>query len=122
MKTKKFWLPCIAAVAIATFVGAKSFKTNASESNELLLANVEALSQNDGDVRRGYSMATVWYKANVNVSSGIEISLTEPSAFWSWVYGETWSSLRCCMSSVDANLCDFKLEDSKCKNTVNRRG
>ena len=44
MKTKKFWLPCIAAVAIATFVGAKSFKTNASESNDLLLANVEALS------------------------------------------------------------------------------
>lgn len=45
MKTKKFLLPCIAAVAIATFVGAKSFKTNASESNELLLANVEALSE-----------------------------------------------------------------------------
>ena len=44
MKTKKFWLPCIAAVAIATFVGAKSFKTNAYESNELLLANVEAMS------------------------------------------------------------------------------
>lgn len=44
MKTKKFLLPCIAAVAIATFVGAKSFKTNAYESNDLLLANVEAMS------------------------------------------------------------------------------
>lgn len=44
MKTRKFLLPCIAAVAIATFVGAKSFKTNANESNELLLANVEALT------------------------------------------------------------------------------
>lgn len=48
MKTKKFWLPCIAAVAIATFVGAKSFKANASESNDLLLANVEALAEDDG--------------------------------------------------------------------------
>ena len=44
MKKKIFLLPCIAAVAIATFVGAKSFQTNAYESNELLLANVEALS------------------------------------------------------------------------------
>ena len=44
MKTKKFWLPCIAAVAIATFVGAKSFKTNAYESNSLLMQNVEAMS------------------------------------------------------------------------------
>ena len=38
-------LPCIAAVAIATFVGTKSFKANASESNSLLMANVEALSE-----------------------------------------------------------------------------
>ena len=44
MKKKLFLLPCIAAVAIATFVGAKSFQTNAYESNDLLLQNVEALS------------------------------------------------------------------------------
>ena len=44
MKKKIFLLPCIAAVAIATFVGAKSFQTNAYESNDLLLQNVEALS------------------------------------------------------------------------------
>lgn len=37
-------LPCIAAVAIATFVGTKAFKSNASGSNALLMANVEALS------------------------------------------------------------------------------
>ena len=47
MKKKIFLLPCIAAVAIATFVGAKSYKTSAYESNELLLANVEALSQTE---------------------------------------------------------------------------
>jgi hypothetical protein len=37
-------LPCMAAVAIATFVGAKVMKPNAIESNDLLLANIEALT------------------------------------------------------------------------------
>lgn len=36
-------LPCVAAVAIGTFVGTKALKSNASE-NSLLMANVEALS------------------------------------------------------------------------------
>ena len=44
MKKKIFLLPCFAAVAIATFVGAKTFKSNAEESNDLLMANVEAMS------------------------------------------------------------------------------
>ena len=48
MKKKFFLLPCIAAVAIATFVGAKTFKSNAEESNDLLMANVEAMSQEEG--------------------------------------------------------------------------
>ncbi|NLV52184.1 MAG: hypothetical protein GXY64_02830 [Bacteroidales bacterium] len=43
MKKKMFLLLCIAAVSIVAFVGAKSFKTNVSESDYLLLANVEAL-------------------------------------------------------------------------------
>ena len=50
MKKKLFLLPCIAAVAIATFVGAKTFKSNAVESDDLLMANVEALSaREEGD-------------------------------------------------------------------------
>lgn len=55
MKKKIFLLPCIAAVAIATFVGAKSFKTSAYESNDLLMQNVEALTQstNSGEVPNG---------------------------------------------------------------------
>ena len=40
-------LSCIAAVAIATFVGKKTFEKNAFESNALLAQNVEALSQGD---------------------------------------------------------------------------
>ena len=45
-----FMLPCIAAVAIATFVGTKTFKSNASDLTSTLLAeNLEALSQG-GDV------------------------------------------------------------------------
>jgi len=37
-------LPCIAAVAIATFIGTKALKSNANESNSILMENVEALS------------------------------------------------------------------------------
>ena len=47
MKKKVFMmLPCIAAVAIAAFVGKKSLGTHAYETNSLLLQNVEALSSN----------------------------------------------------------------------------
>ena len=48
-KKSLFLLPCIAAVAIATFVGTKALKSNASESNALLMANVEALSAETED-------------------------------------------------------------------------
>ena len=37
-------LSCIAVVAIATFVGTKTLKSNAHEENSLLAQNVEALS------------------------------------------------------------------------------
>lgn len=41
----KFILPCIAAIAIASLVGTKTFKSNIDDCNCLLLANVEALSK-----------------------------------------------------------------------------
>ncbi len=45
MKKKVFlMLPCIAAVAIATFVGKKTFESNAYDTNSLLIQNVEALA------------------------------------------------------------------------------
>lgn len=40
-------LPCIAAVAIATFVGKKTFESSALEGDALLAQDVEALSQGD---------------------------------------------------------------------------
>lgn len=61
-------LPCIAAVATATFVGTKSLKANASESNDLLMANVEALSakesyvDNEVAVRYGSSYANCYHR------------------------------------------------------------
>jgi len=70
MKKKIFLLPCIAAVAIATFVGAKSFKTNASESNELLLQNVEALSQNNKNKDDDGGFNYVLNKDDCNVKVG----------------------------------------------------
>ena len=47
MKKAFFLLPCIAAVAIATIVGAKTFKSNAVESDDLLMANVEAMANGE---------------------------------------------------------------------------
>lgn len=50
MKKEVFlMLPCIAAIAIATFVGKKSFVSNLYEGNELLVQNVEALSSSGED-------------------------------------------------------------------------
>ena len=43
-------LPCIAAVAFATFVGKKALEASAYESNSLLMQNVEALTQNEEDI------------------------------------------------------------------------
>ena len=48
MKKKNFLtLPCIAAVAIATFVGKKTFESHAYETSSLLMQNVEALTANE---------------------------------------------------------------------------
>ena len=41
-------LSCIAAVAIATVVGKKTYESHAYETSSLLMQNVEALSQNEG--------------------------------------------------------------------------
>ena len=46
MKKKVITLSCIAAVAIATFVGTKVLQSNACE-NGLLTQNVEALSKSE---------------------------------------------------------------------------
>jgi len=40
-------LPCIAAVAIATFVGAKTLDSNAYSAKNLLVQNIEALSEDE---------------------------------------------------------------------------
>lgn len=40
-------LPCMAAVAIATVLGTKSVSSNVCERSNLLIADVEALSQNE---------------------------------------------------------------------------
>ena len=63
MKKKIFMLSCIAAVAIATFVGKKTFESNAFESDALLVQNVEALSSGvdgaDGtEPETGYNTVT----------------------------------------------------------------
>ena len=80
MKKKVIMLSCIAAVAIATFVGTKTFQSNAYE-NGLLAQNVEALCQGDfgylgGDIggRIGYSsMHITCYKRVYYGSYGYQL-------------------------------------------------
>ena len=54
---KKFFLmlPCIAAVAIATFVGKKTFESHAFESNDMLVSNVEALASGESNPQKQYT-------------------------------------------------------------------
>jgi len=64
MKKKVFlMLSCIAAVAIATFAGKKTFESHAYETSSLLMQNVEALatgadSQDDCHYSNGYTAFT----------------------------------------------------------------
>lgn len=45
MKKKSIMMSCIAAVALVVIVGKKTFQSHAFESSDLLMQNVEALSQ-----------------------------------------------------------------------------
>ena len=51
MKKYNLMLSCIAVAAIVTFVGIKSLHTSGSKNISLLMANVEALSQDEGTPR-----------------------------------------------------------------------
>lgn len=53
MKKKNIMLSCV-AVAIATFVSNKAYELQTNKSNDLLMQNIEALSQ--GDVTNGFIM------------------------------------------------------------------
>ena len=71
-------LPCLAAIAIATVVGKKTFESHANETSSLLMQNVEALSNpdngNDGesDVDYPCSMGTPRYARVATTSGKIE--------------------------------------------------
>lgn len=71
-------LPCIAAVAIATFVGKKIIKSNADERNCLLMENVEALSAgNEGIVTHYKCEGTKGTCYVINVVTVIDGKLTK---------------------------------------------
>ena len=71
-------LPCIAAVAIATYVGKKTFESHANETSSLLMQNIEALSNPEfgdgGESESDYpcSMGTPRYARVATTSGKIE--------------------------------------------------
>lgn len=62
---KKIMLPCIAAVAAATFVGTKALKSKVREHSSLLIENVEAISQNE----QGTMTAHTCYKEEARIGT-----------------------------------------------------
>lgn len=67
-------LSCIAAVAIASFVGKKAFEPHAYEAKDLLLQNVEALtSENSVIISRCKGNTDVCAKGGVDEETGKEI-------------------------------------------------
>lgn len=54
MRKKNFMLLCIAAVAIATFVVKKNVESHADGTHDLLLQNVEALTESPETKTRKY--------------------------------------------------------------------
>ena len=84
MKKKFLLLPCIAAVAIATFVGTKTLKSNAYSANSLLLQNVEALTDDNeaddsADRNACLQKGGNWNMASVCKASGFENAKCEIS-------------------------------------------
>lgn len=65
-------LPCIAAIAIATFIGKKTFESHAYETKNLLIQNVEALSQSSDYVENTvlvrYARDGYCWKSDTNYS------------------------------------------------------
>ena len=61
-KRNLFMLPCIAAVAIATYVEKKTFETNACKYKSLLILNVEALSTQESTPKEYTCYSTITEK------------------------------------------------------------
>lgn len=97
-------LLCALASAIG-FAGAKTFLISRNyDMDALAIMNVEALSENElpGSWRSNFTIGTVWY------TSDASIAFKEP------LITLGWSTMRCCLTSCDANACDFSKEDEKC--------
>ncbi len=67
MKKQIIVLSCVAAVAIATFVGKKAYEPSLNESSDLFMQNVEALTQ--GETCGGYN--PIYYPCKTRDGEGL---------------------------------------------------
>ena len=90
-------LPCIAAVAFATFVGKKALEASAYEGNSLLMQNVEALSLDNNEsiacppnhVPNHYITATT-NTIQVTCTKNGEIKVGEHTVSGAWEKNKTY--------------------------------
>lgn len=117
-------LPCIAAVAIAMFVGKKNLDSKGIETSNLLLQNVEALASEEGDdwsecprdkwirnAKESWSSQTAYYEADFGfyiTINGKKIKLGTGAKVGGIVYVPT------CSDSPD-NCCEKKHQDKAFK-------
>ena len=76
MKKTLFALPCMAAIALAAFVGMRTLERNKNINETLLMANVEALTSEE-DVNYRYperSGKALFCKLYVYMSGGVVVS------------------------------------------------
>lgn len=111
MKTFKFIVTVVmcCVLGIGLYSVNKHFQVK-EKSNNLLLANVEAITTTEFPGRwcPNFTMQTVWYKSSI----GVQFIKPDISV--------SWTSMSCCVNSVPSNACDFSSENSECKNKVPR--
>lgn len=124
---KNFMKTAVAAVCVvaAGMGGFKAYNAaNQSQADLLLAENVEALSDPDGstnntlksgDWHSNFVLDTVWYVSGGSATA----TLTSAPSWWASL-STNYSTMKCCINSVDENACNFSGEDPKCKQYVIR--
>lgn len=101
-KRNLFMLPCVAAVAIATFVGKKTFESNTNGTNSLLMQNVEALTQNEPEILQNDLVVCMGPRCNISYIKSGKISTIEHQ-YDSIDVKTNYNISKCCCSSLNGN-------------------
>lgn len=93
-------LPCIAAVVIATLVGRKTLSLDVSEASSLLMQNIDALTQGEGEIVQDELVVCMGPRCNISYIKSGRISIIEH--ILDTIDTKTRLSIsKCCSSSLN---------------------